>query len=379
MISFEITKKNFIKGLKAIKPALYSDKYSEMHGNIKLVYIGGFVYIDTFNDGVYASYNLVNEDEVRVVGRGEFILSWKTVFDIVNSARTSTIECSETIVSTGFYVDGVLIERKPYKMFYHWTEMASPAFQIITEGKDLKQAVKIATVFAEKEDAYSNNHDTQGVYFNLSSTRNLVVSALDGVRLVRTNVSLKQHADAMTTDLYVHTEFLKIFDSLSTAHECLINIVDRTLIVMQVPLTIKVKGIVPATPDRVDVVFKKNIHSSQTYATVNRDETVTALKAISVINTFIRLSVHTTGEDQDKISLFAQDTNQGYNVTCYIKGKTNGLNVDIAINADYLLDALKNMSEDNIVMWLSGPDNVMTVCGLDGKSEALIMPMRIYR
>lgn len=129
-------------------------------------------------------------------------------------------------------------------------------------------------------------------------------------------------------------------------------------------------------PDYERVIPEENTKE----LTINRDNFIASIKRVSLFSNPISYQVK-LNFNNDKMNVFAQDIDFGGEAHETIDCKYSSTELDIAYNANYLLDILRHLDTDEVKIALESPDGPGLVFPIDQQENEellmLVMPVRL--
>ncbi len=228
-----------------------------------------------------------------------------------------------------------------------------------------------ATLFASSGDEAKQL--LTGVHLGLDD-HGLECAATDGHRLAV--LELERHGDATSTAITVPARSLRELERLLSSHpsnEPLSMYVDRGQIVFicgdQVLTSRSLDGTYPNYRQLIPATFNRAI-------TLDRKGLVAALERVAVVadqhNNVVKLSADSE-RGELRITADAQDVGSGSEA---LSAEISGEPIQIAFNVRYLVDGLKAMAADEVVLQANAPTTPVVLRG-DWGFTYLVMPMQV--
>ncbi len=228
---------------------------------------------------------------------------------------------------------------------------------------DINRQVAFATSLSD------NRPILKGV--NISSKNNLVITATDSHRLARKVVENSFNSFNLTVPKLIISDLTKIVEKSETVD---LYIKERSLIFKFDNITIFTKLIEGSYPD-TEKLIPDNFSRS---LIVNKDELIKAVERVSLISS-----------DSKSIIKFDLRNNEFYVLSAasdYGKGEEKiedfeftGDNINISLNAHYLLSALKTFDSNKIVVKITSDIKPLIITEINDNSLIqLVLPIRTY-
>lgn len=361
-MKFKCKQGELAKGLGVVEKAVSSKSVVPILSNILMTAKEGKV---TFT-GTDMEVGIQNSISVEVGDEGSITVPAKRFYNIVKSLPTTdvSVEATDNRVTVKTEKIEFKINGLPFEEFPALPIPSETGFSI--DGRVLKDLIQ-KTIFANSRD--ETRYILNGSYLEIEKDR-IAMTATDGHRLATKCVDIESNIEPMSA--VVPTKVLNILSGL-------IGDTEVTIVVSEKQVTFSLDGIILTSkliegtyPSYEEIIPTKNSKK----ITANKDRLLTAIKRVSIISDQRSGAVILTVRPKQLI--VSAQTSQVGESRDEMEVEYGGEEVKISFNYSYLVDVLKNISTENIIIELEGPLSPTIIKPTNSeKYLCVLMPMRI--
>ncbi len=367
-MKFTCTQENLIKNLNIVSHL--SSK------NISLPILNNIL-IDVSDDGIkFLSTNLEIGIKINVRGKvekkGRITLPAKILSSFVNllpedKVEFELLENNEMKISSGSWQ--TKIKTQPADDYPLIPEVNKKSSFKVDLGQ-FKKALN-ATIFA----AVNNEArpELSGGLFRLKD-KNLKLVTTDSYRLAEKTIELNENnykGKDFIVPIRSLQELSRVLGDYANNQEMSVYIEENQILFVVDSLEFSSRLIDGEYPDYKQILPQ----TSTTQVKFSKAEIMNAIKAAGLFSKIGIFDINFEFKTPNKIIIKSSNNQLGEN-TAEIKGKVSGENNQIVFNYHYVLEGLSAISQDNVIMELTGPENP-AVIKPENKEDYLYLIMSI--